>query len=189
MLEATLDRLDADSTLGKLEVLCDASMRARAHLLDVDELVSYSLARMADRSSEARQTPIAWAVERINLAIDDMLIAEEASPLPNFDQGRVGGTFETWMMSLGVEPEMIRRAARRFNILDESTRQAFFMVVIDEGVLEELHPPGTELSEELLIAVRTALKTILTYNDPDPACERTVESHAAEPQNGKDANQ
>jgi len=150
-----LARIVPDDPLGIL-ALAGRRLCERSLILDVDRVVLRAFALCASQASTWRRRPELdrWLEARVDQAIDQ--VQEEAGE----GEREAGGAFDFFAGPLGLDARALRRACRRFNSLELSDREAFFLVAVEGRSLDAVCAERGAAVTELARRVRRALDVL-----------------------------
>lgn len=140
---------------------CQERLQTECRLVDLSRLVLRAYARIAYAAPKYRGEPplTQWLQERIDQCVAELMREdreEERSGIPAEEpwDARYAWVAET----LGLEPELARRACIAFNDLPRDVRQAYFAISVEHKSLNrwvaEGNGPPDEVREKLARAFR-----------------------------------
>jgi len=116
-------------------------LRERWLLIDPDRAHARAVALCADgaASEEPPRDLAAWTLEKIDLALEQLLRTDEENERNAEPPGAEELSFPLLTNSLMITPEQVRRVAVAFNALEPLSRRAFFELLVEgRDVLEVL---------------------------------------------------
>ncbi|MDP6407878.1 MAG: hypothetical protein QGI46_00725 [Planctomycetota bacterium] len=160
-----LARITPGDPLGLRDLLAGRA-EARHLLLDADAVHLRSLAYCARhaRTCPDSARPVGWLEAQVEEVLDQWC-AEEGRRAGRTEgeecSQTTGGVWAEFAGPLGLEPEQVRRACGRFNLLPDAERAAFFALVLDRREAEEYAVAAGRPLVELAREARRALEVLL----------------------------